>query len=151
MLYSTPPPGSGALLAFALNILQEFNLSLEDDEALLYHRITEAFKWTYGQRSKLGDPLDADITSYVNELVRNLTSEAQAFQTYQQINDTFTVNNASYYGADFYTPEDHGTTHLSILAPNGDAVAVTSTINRRYLNWNNHHSAGLLQCSGGVF
>ena len=51
--------------------------------------------------------------------------------TWQNINDSYTVNNASHYGADFFAPEDHGTTHLSVLAPNGDAVAVTSTINRR--------------------
>jgi gamma-glutamyltranspeptidase len=50
-----------------------------------------------------------------------------------KINDTFTVNNASYYGADYFTPDDDGTTHLSVLAPNGDAVAVTSTINHRYV------------------
>jgi gamma-glutamyltranspeptidase/glutathione hydrolase/leukotriene-C4 hydrolase len=54
-----------------------------------------------------------------------------AMETYLKIDDTFTVNNASYYGADYFTPDDDGTTHLSIIAPNGDAVAVTSTINHQ--------------------
>jgi gamma-glutamyltranspeptidase/glutathione hydrolase/leukotriene-C4 hydrolase len=31
---------------------------------------------------------------------------------------------------DFYQPEDHGTTHMGVVAPNGDAVAITSTINQ---------------------
>ena len=67
------------------------------------------------------------------QIVSNLTSDDYAFETYLKINDSYTINNASYYGADWYTPEDHGTTHLSIMAPNGDAVSVTSTINRGWV------------------
>merc|ERR1712223_1791219 len=136
--YSTKPPRSGALLGFILNVLQNYDIQNEDfiynveKESLLYHRITEALKFAYGQRSNLGDPFDEDITEIVQEIVKNLTSDNYAYDTFMKINDTFTVNNASYYGADFYTPEDHGTTHLSVLAPNGDAVAVTSTINRSF-------------------
>ena len=59
----------------------------------------------------------------------NITSEDYATATYLKIDDTYTVEDPSYYGADFCQKEDHGTTHLSVLAPNGDAVAVTSTIN----------------------
>ena len=66
------------------------------------------------------------------QLVANLTSDEFAFETFSKIDDTFTVNNASYYGADFaQPPPDEGTGHVSVLAPNGDAVAVTSTINTR--------------------
>ncbi len=36
--------------------------------------------------------------------------------------------NASYYGG-YYGTDDFGTSHTSILAENGDAVAVTGTIN----------------------
>ena len=38
---------------------------------------------------------------------------------------------AEFYGFDQKTSkDDHGTTHVSIIAPNGDAVSVTSSINR---------------------
>lgn len=64
-----------------------------------------------------------------SQAVANLTSDAHAFSSFSMINDSFTVNNASYYGADFDFKEDHGTAHVSILGPNGDAVSITSTIN----------------------
>ena len=48
----------------------------------------------------------------------------------QEIKDNRTYNNVSYY-ASFYSDADYGTTHLAVLAENGDAVSVTSTINHR--------------------
>ena len=61
-IHSSPLPGSGAVLAYILNILKHFDISPEDDTPLLYHRITEAFKWAYAERTKLGDPADPAIT-----------------------------------------------------------------------------------------
>lgn len=133
-LHSVAPPGSGAILGYILNTLKHFELGPDDDHtSLMYHRITEAYKWAYAQRTKLGDPYDQEIADFVHELTANLTSERFAFETFMNINDSYvTVNNASYYGADFYTPDDDGTTHLSIIAPNGDAVSATSTINHPF-------------------
>ncbi|KAH3720813.1 hypothetical protein DPMN_063718 [Dreissena polymorpha] len=52
----------------------------------------------------------------------------------QQIDDSRT------FGSDYYQPifdspawEDHGTAHLSVLGPNGDAVSITSTIHHLYV------------------
>ncbi len=39
-----------------------------------------------------------------------------------------TVFPTSYYGTTGFV-EDHGTAHTSIVGPNGDAVAITSSIN----------------------
>ena len=36
--YSMPPPGSGAIMAYILNILDNYNIQPEDDGPLLYHR-----------------------------------------------------------------------------------------------------------------
>ena len=58
-----------------------------------------------------------------------MTSEELAFETFESISDTSTSNNPLDYGASYYIGDDAGTAHISILAPNGDAVAVTSTIN----------------------
>jgi gamma-glutamyltranspeptidase/glutathione hydrolase/leukotriene-C4 hydrolase len=46
-----------------------------------------------------------------------------------KINDSSTVNDPSFYGGAFLAPTDAGTSHTSVLAPNGDAVSVTSTVN----------------------
>jgi gamma-glutamyltranspeptidase / glutathione hydrolase / leukotriene-C4 hydrolase len=61
--------------------------------------------------------------------VRNITSEDWANDRHGKIDDDRTVNNASHYGAVWYTPDDHGTAHVSVLAENGDAVSATGTIN----------------------
>ena len=50
-----------------------------------------------------------------------------------KIEDNRTYREFSHYGANYSTPDDYGTAHISIVAPNGDAISVTSTINRMYV------------------
>ena len=59
-----------------------------------------------------------------------MTSEWLARRTFEKISDSSTVNDIGHYGGVFYSPEDHGTAQISVLAPNGDAVSVTSTVNQ---------------------
>ena len=84
-LYSNPPPASGALMAAVLNILDNYNIKPEDDNPLLYHRITEAFKWVFAKRTLFGDPGDDDIADTVNEMVTNITSELWAHEIFSRI------------------------------------------------------------------
>jgi len=65
--YSTPPPGSGAVLSLILNILKGYNMTAHDREGLnnsvlTYHRIVEAFKFAYAYRALLGDEDFANVT-----------------------------------------------------------------------------------------
>ena len=55
-----------------------------------------------------------------------------AMDAYQKINDRHTVNDPAFYSGNVFIPDDHGTAHASVIAPNGDAVSATSTINFRY-------------------
>ncbi|TRY70401.1 hypothetical protein TCAL_02843 [Tigriopus californicus] len=132
VFHSVPPPGSGTVLAYIMNIMSYYHLSPGDDQPLFYHRLAEAFKYAYAIRTKLGDPNDEDIAEEVLGLVKNMTSDTWAFESFSKINDSFTINDPEYYGADFSIPNDHGTAHCSVVSQNGDAVTVTSTINLHY-------------------
>ncbi|KAJ8927316.1 hypothetical protein NQ314_020230 [Rhamnusium bicolor] len=124
-LYSSPLPGSGVILAFILNILNNFIDVNEPNSVTTYQRIIESFKFGYGRRTELGDAKFAQV----DELVANLTSKSYAEYIRQYIFDNQTFQDPSYYGANTTLVEDYGTAHISVLAPNGDAVAITSTIN----------------------
>ena len=55
-----PPPGSGILTAFILNILEGHldgeNTVKASRSPTNYHRIAEAFKHAYAKRANLADP-----------------------------------------------------------------------------------------------
>lgn len=123
-LYTMPLPGSGPLLAFILNILDGFIPA--SDDITTYQRITEALKYGYGRRTELGDPY---FNESVLEVVKSLTSRNYASSIRLQISDSKTYDDPEHYGAVLSQPDDHGTAHISVIAPNGDAVSVTSTIN----------------------
>eukprot|EP00094_Tigriopus_californicus_P010720 TCALIF_10339-PA protein Name:"Similar to Ggt1 Gamma-glutamyltranspeptidase 1 (Rattus norvegicus)" AED:0.13 eAED:0.13 QI:0/0.85/0.87/0.87/0.85/0.87/8/70/520 len=126
---SVPLPGSGAILIYILNILKNYQLKSIEETPLMFHRMAEAFKWAYAQRTKLGDPFDESITSFIDQLVTNLTSVEWAESAFSKIDDEATVNDPAFYGADSSLTEDHGTAQVSVIDPMGNAVSVTSTIN----------------------
>ncbi|CAG7822031.1 unnamed protein product [Allacma fusca] len=135
-VHSVPPPGSGVIMAFILRILDKYNFSPQSmkgskaDSVIVYHRIIEAFKHAYAKRTILGDPIDPDITATVNELVHNLTvSQEYLDEIHDKIKTDSTSNKWEDYGAEFYQKDDHGTSHVSIVGENGDAISVTSTVN----------------------
>jgi len=62
--------------------------------------------------------------------MNNMTSEELGSKYRRMINDTASLNVDQYYGAEFFQlPNESGTTHVSVVAENGDAVAVSTTIN----------------------
>ncbi|CAH1388407.1 unnamed protein product [Nezara viridula] len=121
--YSAPPPASGIILLLILKVLESI---ISDDAQANIIAVAEAFKFAYALRSEIGDP---DFEN-LKEIMSKIGSDCYLSEIRDKILKTRrTMNLPEDYGAKFTTPDDHGTVNIVVLAPNGDAVSVTSTIN----------------------
>ncbi|CAF1275262.1 unnamed protein product [Adineta ricciae] len=130
--FTTHAPTSGPILTFILNVLQGFQFSANQLEestsaALFYHRLIETLKFAYAKRSELSDPQFNDIT----QLISDLTSKEHAEEIRKRIDDDKTFD-CEYYGGIWFDKSRTGTAHLSLAGPDGDAIALTSTINHYF-------------------
>ena len=80
-----------------------------------------------------GDPLIFATLSF--QAQADILNKTFAEQHRLKINDSFTQEN-SYYDPFFTTVEDEGTTHVSVIDRDGNAVAATDTINYAYVERN---------------
>jgi len=64
------------------------------------------------------------------QVARKMLSQETGDRLRHKIRDSMTYDDVKYYAQSF-SDADYGTTHVAVLAPNGDAVSVTTTINRR--------------------
>ena len=61
------------------------------------------------------------------QVAKAMLNQTLADHLRHKIWDNITHDNVSYY-AESFSDADYGTTHVAVLAPNGDAVSVTTTI-----------------------
>ncbi|KAL7931351.1 gamma-glutamyltranspeptidase [Trichoderma chlorosporum] len=126
-LTSTSAPSSGAVALSALNAVsgyEEFgDLSHIN---LTTHRLDEAIRFAYGQRTELGDPSFVEgIDKYTQEMI----APATGAEIRSKISD-FKTQNVSYYDpSGLESLETPGTSHMVAADASGMAVSMTTTIN----------------------
>lgn len=119
---SMPPPSAGGTTLIAtLNILERFDLPTLGYNPEGVHRFVEAMKHGYADRAQWGG--DAD---FVQVPVKELTSKEAAAKRRVRPSGVLPVEA---YGHAAPPPDDAGTSHVSIIDPDGSMVACTSTIN----------------------
>jgi gamma-glutamyltranspeptidase/glutathione hydrolase/leukotriene-C4 hydrolase len=127
-LYAPPLPTSGVILGLILNILNGYLDYSQPESTTNWQRIVESFKYGFAKRTELGDPAFVEMDA----ILANLTSTTYAEGIRSSIFDDQTFQDPAHYGANITQQPDHGTGNICVLAPNGDAVAVTSTINLNF-------------------
>jgi gamma-glutamyltranspeptidase / glutathione hydrolase len=135
---SAPPPSSGGtVLLSALNILESYDLSKMGDRSPEWiHVVTEAYRRAYMDRSEyLGDPdynmmPIAELTSkkYANAWRSNITNKATPSTSLRRP-EGFLPPPAKTPGQ---RKESQDTTHFSVVDKDGNAVAMTTTLNNSF-------------------
>ncbi|XP_017785539.1 PREDICTED: gamma-glutamyltranspeptidase 1-like [Nicrophorus vespilloides] len=137
-VFSAPSPGSGRLLLTILEVMSK-KLSCKDD--LFWHRLVECWKFAFGLRSSMtgpciGDKATNDSKQHDGAVVRDIIKKMKDCSIYPSPKDYFEHGKPA--------APDHGTSHLAVLAPNGDAVSVTSTINLSFGSMFASESTGII-------
>ncbi len=125
---SMPPPSSGgAVLLQVLGVLEGYDLAaLGQNSADELHLLAEAFKHAYADRAHyMGDP------DRVSVPVAQMLSADRIREIQRAIVPGRTFPPEA-YGMAPPLPNDAGTQHISVLGPDGQAVALTTTINTSF-------------------
>lgn len=125
-IFSMPPPSSGGIhIIQILNILENFDLAhMGAGSADAIQVMAEAMKFAYADRAQyLGDP------DFVKVPVQALTSKAYAKTLAQRIDVNRANPSATIKPGQLQPYESDQTTHYSVVDGQGNAVAVTYTLN----------------------
>lgn len=92
-LHTFSTPGSGSLVVFIMNVLN--NYLPEGPVLRSYQRIAETFKYAYAKRTLMGDSTEGE------EILKNLTDLDYAMDIRRKLDDDRTHNDYKYYGGIF--------------------------------------------------
>ncbi|KAH6685046.1 gamma-glutamyltranspeptidase [Plectosphaerella plurivora] len=127
-LTSATAPSGGIVVLSALNAVEGYE-GFDDPEELniTTHRLDQATRFAYGQRSSLGDPLfvDDDLVTYQERMI----SAELGAEVRSKISDTRVFNTSYYDPSGLESLETPGTSHIVAADASGLAVSLTTTIN----------------------
>ncbi|CAO1632448.1 unnamed protein product [Sympodiomycopsis kandeliae] len=125
-LYATAAPSSGAVILSALQTVAQYSDLKQVNRDLATHRLIEATKFGYGERSNYGDP------AFVSNVTR---LQSDYLKTSRAIAKRKAIQDSSVLPADAYDPKhlsiltDAGTSQLAAWDKSGLAITLTTTIN----------------------
>jgi gamma-glutamyltranspeptidase / glutathione hydrolase / leukotriene-C4 hydrolase len=133
-----PPPSSAASILLALRILEGYQRPLAGSLSLGHHRIIESMKHAFAVRMSLGDDAGNKKQRATNQEILGDAFSVDFADRLRSVIQDDTVLNTTSYGDKWnpmkggMPPEDHGTSHMSIVDEKGMAVSLTSTINTSF-------------------
>jgi gamma-glutamyltranspeptidase / glutathione hydrolase len=129
-VWSMPAPSSGGvLLVQMLNMLEPYKMGeLGYGSTKTVHLMLEAQRRAYADRAEyLGDP------DFVKVPTKQLTSKDYARSRFADF-DPAKATDSTAIGAGKWPEESPQTTHFSVVDKDGNAVSMTTTLNRSYGN-----------------
>ncbi|CEH17638.1 gamma-glutamyltranspeptidase [Ceraceosorus bombacis] len=123
---STVAPSSGTVVLNTLNVIGQYEDLQEVGTNLTTHRLIEATKWAYATRAHLADP---DFIKNVSQIEWKSITDESARKIKAEIRDNKTFPPAHYNPERIDILTDSGTSQLSVVAADGSAVTLTTTIN----------------------
>ncbi|KAJ5491246.1 Glutathione hydrolase proenzyme [Penicillium diatomitis] len=125
---STTAPSSGIVALSILKILSTYNdfFTCESSLNLSTHRMDEAMRFAYGERTLLGDPMYVEgMDKYQHAMLEQSTID----EIRSKISDKKTLNVSAYDPEGLESLDTPGTSHLATADHNGLAISVITTIN----------------------
>jgi gamma-glutamyltranspeptidase/glutathione hydrolase/leukotriene-C4 hydrolase len=113
-----------------LRFMSSLEQPLVSQGSAYYHYLIECFKHIFAIRTNLGDPFYVNTTNVYNAI---LSEEYMNDLEKHHTNDLHIQKSLYDYGGkynlQFSAKDDAGTTHLSVIDSDGNAVSFTSTVN----------------------
>ncbi|KAJ9640240.1 hypothetical protein H2204_003465 [Knufia peltigerae] len=126
-MFSCSAPSSGEVALSVMKTLEGYTDFYANGMVnLSTHRMDEAIRFGYGERTNLGDPsFVKNISAYQSEMLNART----AAEIRSKISDSHTLNISAYDPSGIESLETPGTSHVVTADASGLAISLTTTVN----------------------